>query len=130
MVKGTARSYLVLVLVSAVSGVAVWAALRFTAPKRRWDAASSTPVNNLVNDTDSDSWAQAIAKVKEDRSQDANANVALEVPSELRHYEDRHWFLATQVAEVKKNNIQNCQDYLDVATMISRGDLGPVPDVT
>lgn len=130
MVKGTARSYVLLVVVSAVSSVAVWAALRFTAPKQQWFAAPSTQINNLINGTDSDAWAQAIAKVKEDRTQDANANVALTVPSELRHYEDRRWFLATQVAEVKKNNIQNCQDYLDVATMISRGELVPVPVVT
>src|SRR5262249_51261456 len=70
------------------------------------------------------------AKIKEDRSADASASVALDVPSELRHYEDRHWFLATQVAEVKKNNIQTCHDYLDVAAMISRGELVPAPAVT
>jgi hypothetical protein len=118
-----------LVFVSAFSGIAVWAALRFTAPKQ-WFAASTNQPSNPIYSTDSDRWAQAVAKVKEDRTQDANANVALEVPSELRHYEDRRWFLATQVAEVKKNSIQNCQDFLDVAAMISRGDLVPVPVVT
>jgi hypothetical protein len=119
-----------LIVVSAASGIAVWAALRFTAPKLHWFAASPTQPANLVYTSDSDRWAQAVAKIKEDRPQDANANVALEVPAELRHYEDRHWFLATQVAEVKKNSIQNCHDYLDVAAMISRGDLVPVPVVT
>ena len=130
MVKGTIRSYVLLVLVSAASGVAIWAALRFTAPKQHWFAAATNPPPNLIYSIDSDRWAQAVARAKEDRTQDANANVALEVPSELRHYEDRHWFLATQVAEVKKNSIQNCQDFLDVAAMISRGDLVPVPVVT
>jgi len=48
----------------------------------------------------------------------------------LRHYEDRHWFLATQVAEVTKHNLQTCQDFLDVAGMISRQELVPVPIVT
>jgi hypothetical protein len=119
-----------LIVVSAGSGIAVWAALRFTAPKLHWYAAPPSQPANLIYSTDSDRWAQAVAKVKEDRTQDANANVALNVPAELRHYEDRHWFLATQVAEVKKNNIQNCHDYLDVAAMISRGDLVPVPVVT
>src|SRR5256884_327833 len=130
MVKGTVRSYLLLIVVSAVSGIAVWAALHFTAPKQHWFTASPNRSANFIYATDSDRWEQAVSKVKEDRTQDANANVALEVPPELRHYEDRHWFLATQVAEVKKNSIQNCQDFLDVATMISRGDLVPVPVVT
>jgi hypothetical protein len=130
MSKRTARSYVLLVFVSAFSGIAVWAALRFTAPKQHWFAAPTTQPVNLIYNTDSDRWAQAVSKVKEDRSQDANANVALEVPAELRHYEDRHWFLATQVAEVKKNSIQNCHDYLDVAAMISRSDLVSVPVVT
>ena len=130
MSKGTIRSYLLLILVSAASGIAVWAALRFTAPKQHWFPASPTQPANLIYSTDSDRWAQAVAKAREDRTLDANANVALEIPSELRHYEDRHWFLATQVAEVKKNSIQNCQDFLDVAALISRGDLVPVPAVT
>ena len=121
---------MLLVFVSAFSGVAVWAALRFTAPRQHWFAAPTTQPANFIYNTDSDRWAQAVSKVKEDRTQDANANVALDVPAELRHYEDRHWFLATQVAEVKKNSIQNCQDYLDLAAMISRGDLVPVPVVT
>ena len=130
MRSGTVRSYVLLVLVSAASGVAVWAALRLTAPKQNWFAAPTKQATNQTFGMDSAQWEQAVAKVKEDRSLDANANVALYVPSELRHYEDRHWFLATQVAEVKKNNIQNCRDYLDVAAMISRGDLVPVPAVT
>ena len=130
MVKGTLRSYVLLILVSVASGAAVWATLRYTAPKKNWFAESGNRATTFVNGTDSDLWAQAIAKVKEDRSQDANANVALDVPPELRHYEDRHWFLATQVAEVRKTNIQNCQDFLDVAAMISRGDLVPVSAVT
>ena len=129
-VKGTIRSYVLLIVVSAASGIAVWAALRFTAPKLHWFAASPTRPANFIYSTDSHRWTQAVSKVKEDRTQDANANVALEVPAELRHYEDRRWFLATQVAEVKKNSIQNCQDYFDLAAMISRDDLVPVPVVT
>ncbi len=130
MAKGTLRSYVLLVVVSIASGFAVWATLRYTAPKQTWFTASSNSPANVIYSTDSDLWAQAIARVKEDRSQDPNTNIALEVPSELRHYEDRHWFLATQVAEVKKNGLQNCHDFLDVAAMISRRDLVPVAAVT
>src|SRR5439155_3824968 len=47
-----------------------------------------------------------------------------------RHYSDKHWFLATQVAEVRKNNIQTCQDFVDLAAMIERGEMVAVPAVT
>lgn len=57
-------------------------------------------------------------------------NVGIEIPSELRHYEDRHWFLATQVAEVKKFKLQPVQDFVDLAAMIQRGEMVPVPAVT
>ena len=67
--------------------------------------------------------------MKEDRTAVAG-DAPLNVPPELRHYEDRHWFLATQVAEVKKQNLRTCQDFLDVAGMISRHELAPVASVT
>lgn len=78
---------------------------------------------------DSERWQQAIEKVKADRA-GFGSNVALNVPAQLRHYEDRHWFLAAQVAEVKKHNLQTCQDYVDLATMIKRGEMVAVPAVT
>ena len=55
---------------------------------------------------------------------------AIEIPPELRHYDDRHWFLATQVAEVRKFNLQSCQDFVDLAAMIERGELVSLPAVT
>jgi hypothetical protein len=64
-------------------------------------------------------------KVKEDRT-----GGSVETPSELRHYSDRHWFLATQVAEVTKFNVQSCQDFVDLAAMIQRGEMVVVPAVT
>src|SRR5205823_8451897 len=67
---------------------------------------------------------------KADRGEPAGGSAAVEVPPELRHYSDRHWFLATQVAEVRKNNIQTCQDFVDLAAMIKRGELVALPAVT
>ena len=124
------KSYSLLIIISVITGVAVWAALRFTAPKLWRHYATSSPPENTVNDSDPERWAKAVERIKEDRSQDTNANVALDVPSELRHYEDRHWFLATQVAEVKKQNIRNWQDFPDLAAALSGGQLVPVAAVT
>src|SRR6185295_2888910 len=81
-------------------------------------------------EADADLWARAVTRVKEERSEDASGGGAVVIPTELRHYSDRHWFLATQVAEVRKFNLQPCQDFVDLASMIERGELVSLPAVT
>jgi hypothetical protein len=122
-------SFVLLVIVCIAGGVGVWAALRFTAPERLWPRHEISNAAAPINYDDTERWARAIEKVKEDRTAMVG-DAPLEVPPELRHYDDRHWFLATQVAEVKKHNLQTCEDFLDVAGMISRHELAPVPLVT
>ncbi len=120
---------------SAAFGIGVWALLRFTPRIRHANqsvrpATQSADLSNgaSLGDADPDLWTRSMEKVKEDRAE--TEKVALEIPTELRHYEDRHWFLATQVAEVKKFNVQPVQDFVDLAAMISRGEVVPVPAVT
>ena len=122
-------NFILLLIITIAAGVGVWAALRFTAPQKLWRRTLTAENLAPVNYNDSGKWARAIEKVKEDRT-NITDTAPLEVPPELRHYEDHHWFLATQVAEVKKHNLQTCQDFLDVAGMISRNELAPVPLVT
>src|SRR6185312_7157580 len=119
------RQLLLLIVLCAVLAVSAWALLRFNALKRLAlrQPDRSNPAG--VRATDSDLWARAVEKVKEDRS-----GGAVETPPELRHYEDRHWFLATQVAEVRKFNLPSCQDFVDLAAMIERGELVSLPAVT
>jgi hypothetical protein len=116
-----------LILATAAMGVALWALLHF-APKRPLQSADRPA--NLTNSSNDELWAQAVEKVKADRVEPASGQGALVVPPELRHYEDRHWFLATQVAEVRKHNIQSCQDFVALAAMIERGEMVTVPLVT
>ena len=116
-----------LVLASVASGFAVWALLRFTAPKLRGQSADNP--SSLAGSPSIEQWAHAIERVKEDRGEKAGEG-GIEVPTELRHYDDRHWFLATQVAEVRKHNIQTCQDFVDLAAMIERGEMVSAPMVT
>ncbi len=117
------RQFILLTVAGAVIAAGAWAFLRFQALKRqarpRSDNYSSGPI------ADAAMWAQAVEKVKEDRG-----GGAIEIPPQLRHYEDRHWFLATQVAEVQRFSLQSCQDFVDLATMIERGELVPLPAVT
>lgn len=126
MKKNTAL--FLIILASAATGVAVWALLHFTAPKRH--GQSTNNISSSASNTNADQWARAIEKVKEDRGEAANGQGTVKVPPELRHYEDRHWFLATQLAEVKRHNIQSSQDFVDLAATIERGEMVTVPAVT
>ena len=121
-------STIFVLLLSAAAGVAVWAGLRFTAPNFL-RSISSTEIAPVDSRSTTELWEQAIAKVKEARTEDVGA-APLEVPPELRHYPERRWFLATQVAEVRKHNLVTSQDYLDLATKLKNGDLVGVPAVT
>ena len=120
------RKLLLLIVLGAVVAAGVWAILRFNALKRlalRQPGNLSNPA--AVLSADPDLWTRSVDKVKEDRT-----GGAVEIPPELRHYDDRHWFLATQVAEVRKFSLQSCQDFVDLAAMIERGELVSLPAVT
>jgi hypothetical protein len=93
------KRLLLLCLVIAAAGGAVWAGFHFGALKWYRQAAYSS---NLKNRTNKHSWAEAVEKAKADRGEPAGGNAAVDVPPELKHYSDRYWFLATQVAEVGK----------------------------
>ncbi len=121
------RQILLLIIVGSLLGLGVLAFLRYQEVKRL--RQSEALVNRASSPTaDADLWARAVEKVKEDRG--ATGGAALQIPTQLRHYEDRHWFLATQVAEVEKFNVQTCQDFVDLAGLLERGELVPLPAVT
>lgn len=126
--KNQTRRYIVLILASAAAGLAVWAALHFTAPKLRQLLISSAPPAAPII-PEAELWARGLEKVKADRGEEAT-KVALQIPPQLQHYEERRWFLATQVAEVHKQNVQSCQDFIDLAAMIVRGEMKTVPSAT
>jgi hypothetical protein len=117
------RVVLIIVLV-AVAAAGIWAFARYKNAPR--SVSETTP--NEDGTADVDAWSKAIEKVKEDRGESAGGPI--EIPPELRHYSDRHWFLATQVAEVEKQRVQTCQDFIELAGMIQRGEMVSVPAVT
>jgi hypothetical protein len=123
------KRILLLLLISAAAGVAVWAVVHFTAAKRN---SLDQPANNSVstNATNADGWAEAVEEVKAVRVEPAGGSGGVVIPPELKHYSDRHWFLATQVAEIGKYNVQTSQDFLDLAAMIQRREMVTVPAVT
>ena len=117
-----------LVLILLVAGVGAWRLIRFTHERRNRLFQSANALSNIATNSATYSWDGAVEKVKEPRGDELGGN--LDVPPELKHYEERYWFLATQVAEIEKYNVHTVQDYLDLAAMIERGELIPVPAVT
>jgi hypothetical protein len=120
------RSVFILLLI-LIAGGGVWTLLHFR-------AANYKPLQAAANESRSGnetapSWYEAVEKVKEARPPSLNA-VAIETPPELRHYSDRHWFLAAQIAEVEQHNVPTCRDFIELAGMIRRGEFVPVPSVT
>ena len=65
------------------------------------------------------SWAAAIARVEEVRGSAGR----IEVPAELRHYEDRRRFLAVQMADSREERYALPHDVAALAQMIERGEL-------
>jgi len=121
------RRVALLILIIAVAGVIGWGVFRFNAARRNRFIQSITQTN-FAAPTSALGWDAAVEQVKEPR--DASLGGSLEIPTELKHYEERYWFLATQVAEVEKHQIHTCQDYFDLAGMIVRKELVPVPALT
>ncbi|HXC72513.1 MAG TPA: DUF5715 family protein [Pyrinomonadaceae bacterium] len=120
------KRILLLFLFCAVACAGVWALVRFTDFRRTRLIQSVTTNSTFMNSSSADAWVRAAEKVKEARTETGGA----ETPPELKHYSERYWFLATQVAEIDKYNVHTCQDFLDLASMIQRGEVISVPFVT
>lgn len=76
------------------------------------------------------SWAQAVRKVKEDRGEPAGKDAKVETPQQLRLYSDKRRFLAVQVAEWREHHLNTPRDFVDLASMLSRGELVELKPVT
>jgi hypothetical protein len=68
-------------------------------------------------------WEAAIARVEEVRGSAGR----VEVPDELKHYEDRRRFLAVQMADSQERSYRLPDDEADLAEMIQRGEVVEMP---
>ena len=74
--KGSKKQFLLTAVVSVAAAVAVYALLRFTAPRWHRQQSASAPAS-LRHSTDT--WEEAVAKVKEERVE-SSTQPAIEVP--------------------------------------------------
>jgi len=119
------RAFLSIFIVVLIASTA-WTIRYFRSHKRLTQTPNQSAT--LVSSATLSDWTAAVEKVKADRDQ--SMFVAVTTPNELKHYSERYWFLATQIAEVAEHNVHSCQDYFDLAAMIERGELVSVPGVT
>jgi hypothetical protein len=126
--KRLAGYFLLFIVSTAAIGAGAWGFVHSRKAKLQDLSQYNSFAKTSEPRVDPDLWTRSLEKVKEDRGE--AGNVALEIPPEVRHYTERRWFLAAQVAEVKRLNLQPCQDFVDLAAMIVRGELVPLPAVT
>jgi hypothetical protein len=119
------RTTFLVFLIAVISVGAVWTIRYFRRLKHLRDSANQ--LTTLTNNATLQSWTEAVEKVKAERGESMGP---VETPAELKHYSERYWFLATQIAEVAQHNIPTCHDYFDLASMLQRGEMVSVPGVT
>lgn len=75
-------------------------------------------------------WERAAQKIKEDRGEPVGKQAKVEVPTQLRHYSDKKRFLAVQVAEWRKHQLETPRDYAELAGQIQKGELAELKPVS
>ena len=81
------------------------------------------PIAPTASAAEINSWTQAVQKIKEDRGEPTGKEAKVEIPHQVRHYSDTRRFLAIQLAEWREHRFDTPKDYIDLAGMISRGEL-------
>lgn len=120
------RKILITFLACITLGATTWVGVHFVRKHRL--APSGNDNVSAPRNADQNAWLRAIERIKEVRVE-ATPSAHI-IPPELKHYSERYWFLATQVAEIEKHNVHTCQDFLDLAGVIQRGEMVAVPAVT
>lgn len=121
------RKILIAFIACIVLGATTWAGVHFVRKHRRLSQSANDHAAAITN-VDPNAWLRAVERIKEARVEATPS--ALIIPPELKHYSERYWFLATQVAEIEKHNVHTCQDFLDLAGVIQRNEMVTVPAVT
>jgi hypothetical protein len=94
---------------------------------RRERSETAMPAPESVPPAMLDPWQEAALKVEADRGEPMGRQAKVEVPSQLKHYDDPRRFLGIQVAEWRKQGLQTPHDFADLITLVRRGELVELP---
>ena len=97
MMNRKARHLLLVILLNLAFAIGLRILFRFNSMRRSANQAGDLSTAAGLPTADPNLWARSMEKLKEARSE--TENVGIDIPTELRHYDDRRWFLGTQVAE-------------------------------
>lgn len=102
-------------------------ALALTAGCRRQRHETIMPAPVTAPPAMIDPWQEAALKVEENRSEPVGRQAKVEVPAQLKHYDDPRRFLGIQVAEWRKQGLQTPHDFADLIPLIRKGELVELP---
>ena len=102
-------------------------ALALPAGCRRERPETVMPAPVTVSPAMLDPWQEAALKVEQDRGEPMGRQAKVEVPAQLKHYDDPRRFLGIQVAEWRKQRLQTPHDFADLIPLIRKGELVELP---
>ena len=102
-------------------------ALSLSAGCRRATQENLVPAPGTVLPALIDPWQEAVLKVEEDRGELMGRQAQVEVPAQLKHYDDPRRFLGIQVAEWRKGRLQTPHDFAALIILIRKGELVELP---
>jgi len=102
-------------------------ALAAAAGCRRGRHETIMPVPVTVPPAMIDPWQEAALKVEEDRGEPMGRQAKVEIPAQLKHYDNPRRFLGIQVAEWREQQLETPHDFADLITLIGKGELVELP---
>jgi Family of unknown function (DUF5715) len=109
------------ILITAFAGI-------YKLTNRRNSSPASLPNQADVSLTKAlDPYRIAVQRVEEDRGEPMGNKAEVNVPPELKLYQDRRRFLAIQIAEWRKQGYEIPQDFSELAAMAQRGEFTTLP---
>lgn len=77
--------------------------------------------------TPRDPYAEAVLVVEQARGEPVGRQASVEIPAELKHYQDRRRFLAVQIAEARDERLSIPHDFAALAALIRQEQLVELP---